>query len=208
MWLTAVLVCLGYFIGTKIGFALTFRPHPISILWPPNSILLAALVITQPRYWWLLLAAAFPAHLAAQFQGGVPFVQIVAWFISNCSEALIGAGCIRLLVRGPLQFDSFRDVCIFIAFGALIAPFVSSFIDVAFVTAIGWGQGSYATLWRLRFFSNVLTTLTFVPVIVTCVTLGPSDLALSFGSALCGGRCIAARPADRQLRVICWKLFW
>ena len=134
------------------------------------------LVLTQPRYWWLLLAAAFPAHLAAQVQGGVPFIQIVAWFVSNCSQALIGAGGIRLLVGGPLRFESFRDVCIFIAFGALIAPFVSSFIDVAFVTAIGWVQGSYATLWRLRFFSNVLTALTFVPVIVTCVSLGPQLL--------------------------------
>ncbi len=176
VWLTAALVSLGYFIGVKIGFALTFQPHPISTLWPPNSILLAGLVVTKPRYWWLLLTAAFPAHLAAQVQGGVPFIQIVAWFVSNCTEALLGAGGIRLLVRGPLQFDSFRDVCIFIALGVLIAPFVSTFIDVAFVTAIGWGQGSYATLWRLRFFSNVLTTVTFVPVIVTCVTLGPQIL--------------------------------
>ncbi len=176
VWLTAALVSLGYFIGVKIGFALTFQPHPISTLWPPNSILLAALLITKPRYWWLLLTAAFPAHLAAQVQGGVPSIQIVAWFVSNCSQALIGAGAICLLVGCPLRFESFRDVCIFIAFGALIAPFVSTFIDVAFVTAIGWVQGSYATLWRLRFFSNVLTTLTFVPVIVTCVSLGPQIL--------------------------------
>ena len=176
VWLTAALVSLGYFIGVKIGFALAFQPHPISTLWPPTAILLAGLLLTKPRYWWLLLAAAFPAHLAAQAQGGVPFVQIAAWFVSNCSQALIGAGCIRLLVQSSLQFDSFRDVCIFIALGALIAPFVSTFIDVAFVTAIGWVQGSYSTLWRLRFFSNVLTTLTFVPVIVTCVSLGPRIL--------------------------------
>ena len=176
VWLTAALVSLGYFIGVKIGFALTFQPHPISTLWPPNAILLAGLLLTKPRYWWLLLAAAFPAHLAAQVQGGIPFIQIVAWFVSNCSQALIGAGAICLLVGYPLRFESFRDVCIFIAFGAVIAPFVSTFLDVAFVTAIGWVQGSYSTLWRLRFFSNVLTTLTFVPVIVTCVTLGPQIL--------------------------------
>jgi PAS domain S-box-containing protein len=176
VWLTAALVSLGYFVGAKIGFALTFQPHPISTLWPPSSILLAALVVTKPRYWWLLLAAAFPAHLAAQVQGGVPFIQIAAWFVSNCSQALIGAGAICLLAGCPLRFESFRDVCIFIAFGALIAPFIASFIDVAFVTAIGWVQGSYATLWRLRFFSNVLTALTFVPVIVTCVSLGPQVL--------------------------------
>ena len=175
-WLTAALVCLGYFIGTKIGFALTFQPNPISILWPPNSILLAALVLTKPRSWWLLLLAAFPAHLAGQAESGVPAIQVIAWFISNCSEALIGAGCIYWLVRGPLRFDSFRHVCIFVLFGALFAPFVSSFIDVAFVTAIGWGQGSYTTLWKTRFFSNMLTSLVLVPVIVTWVTLGSGTL--------------------------------
>ena len=175
-WLTAALVCLGYFIGTRIGFALTFQPNPISILWPPNSILLAALVLTKPRSWWLLLLAAFPAHLAGQAESGVPGIQIIAWFISNCSEALIGAGCTYWLVQGPLRFDSSRHVCIFVLFGALFAPFVSSFIDVAFVTAIGWGQGSYATLWRMRFFSNVLTSLVLVPVIVTWVTLGSATL--------------------------------
>ena len=175
-WLTAALVCLGYFIGTRIGFALTFQPNPISILWPPNSILLAALVLTKPRSWWLLLLAAFPAHLAGQAESGVPGIQIIAWFISNCSEALICAGCIYWLIRGPLRFDSFRHVCIFVLFGALFAPFVSSFIDVAFVTAIGWGQGSYGALWRARFFSNVLTSLVLVPVIVTWVTLGSATL--------------------------------
>ena len=208
MWLTAVLVSLGYFIGVKIGFALTFQPHPISTLWPPNAILLAALVITKPRYWWLLLAAAFPAHLAAQVQGGVPFVQIVAWFVSNCSQALIGAGAICLLVGCPLRFESFRDVCIFIAFGALIAPFVSTFIDVAFVTAIGWVQGSYATLWRLRFFSNVLDDPHFRAGHRHVCLAGSADPALSFGSALCGGRCTVPRPADRELPGICGKLFW
>ena len=208
MWLTAALVSLGYFIGVKIGFALTFQPHPISTLWPPNSILLAALLITKPRYWWLLLTAAFPAHLAAQVQGGVPSIQIVAWFVSNCSQALIGAGAICLLVGCPLRFESFRDVCIFIAVGALIAPFVSTFIDVAFVTAIGWVQGSYATLWRLRFFSNVLTTLTFVPVIVTCVSLGPQILRSAPVRHYVEAAALFLWPADRELPGICGKLFW
>jgi two-component system, LuxR family, sensor kinase FixL len=176
VWITAALVCLGYFIGTKIGFALTFKPHPISTLWPPNAILLAALVLTAPRFWWLLVLAAFPAHLAGQIQTGVPAIQIMAWFVSNCSEALIGAGCICAILRGPLRFDSFRHVGTFVACGAIVAPFVSSFIDVAFVTRIGWGQGSYWELWRTRFFSNVLASLTLVPLIVTWVIHGPAAI--------------------------------
>jgi hypothetical protein len=68
----ALLVALAYYLGAKIGFALTLRPHPVSVLWPPNSILLAALLLTPVRVWWVILLAAFPAHLAAQLQSNVP----------------------------------------------------------------------------------------------------------------------------------------
>ncbi len=77
----ALFVFAGYFLGAKIGFALTFRPHPVSVLWPPNSILLAALLLTPVRIWWVILLAAFPAHLAAQLQSNVPPTMILCWFI-------------------------------------------------------------------------------------------------------------------------------
>src|SRR2546430_12248396 len=64
--LAALLAGVGYYVGSQIGFALTFRPHPVSVLWPPNSILLAVLLLTPVRAWWLMLLAAFPAHIVAQ----------------------------------------------------------------------------------------------------------------------------------------------
>ena len=57
--LAALLACVGYYVGSQIGFALTFRPHPVSVLWRPNSILLAVLLLTPVRTWWLMLLAAF-----------------------------------------------------------------------------------------------------------------------------------------------------
>ena len=69
-------VFAGYYLGCKIGFALTFQPHPVSVLWPPNSVLVAALLLTQPRNWWVVLLAALPAHLAAQLQSHVPPMMI------------------------------------------------------------------------------------------------------------------------------------
>src|SRR6201984_1282428 len=106
-------VFVGYYLGCKIGFALTFQPHPVSVLWPPNSILVAALLLTPFRLWWFVLVAAFPAHLAAQLQGDVPPLMIVCWFISNASEALIGAGLTCYFVGGPMRFTSLRKVGIF-----------------------------------------------------------------------------------------------
>src|SRR5258708_31270789 len=76
-------VFAGYYLGCKIGFALTFQPHPISVLWPPNSVLVAALLFSPPRSCWFVLLAALPAHLTAQFQSHVPPLMIFCLFLSN-----------------------------------------------------------------------------------------------------------------------------
>ncbi len=163
----AAVVAIGYYAGAKIGFALTFEPHPISVLWPPNALLFAAMLLVPTRSWWLIVLAALPAHLVAELQSGVPVAMVFGWFVSNCSEALIGAAGVRWLVREPLQLDSFRHVGIFLLCGVLLAPLLSSFLDVALVTLVGWRQTDFWALVRLRFFSNALATLIIVPLILT-----------------------------------------
>jgi PAS domain S-box-containing protein len=170
---TALVVAAGYYVGAMIGIALRIPPTPVSPLWPPNAILLAALMLTPPRIWWVLLLAAFPAHLLSQLQGGVPLLMIVFWFISNVSQALLGATAIRLVgaERQPDNVRSFslfnvRSFTVFVVFGAVLAPFVASFLDVGFVMMLGWGERVFWSVWRLRFFSNVLTTLAIVPAVL------------------------------------------
>ena len=165
-------VFAGYYLGAKIGFALTFHPYPVSVLWPPNSILVAALLLTPVRIWWFVLLAAFPAHCATQLQSHVPPLMILCWFVSNSSEALIGASLTRYLVRGPIQFTSLRNAGIFCLCVVFAGPFFSSFLDAAFVRWNAWGHGSYWELIRIRFFSNALAALIVAPLIVTWATKG------------------------------------
>ena len=171
IFVPALLVAVGYYLAARLGLALTLQPHPISTLWPPNALLMAALLLTQPRAWWVLLAAALPAHLLAELQGGVPLAMVLAWYASNCSEALIGAGLVCMFVPCPLRLDSFRNAAVFLFCGALAAPLLSSFIDAGLVKLVGFGQGDYWSLVRMRFFSNVLAELTIVPLILTWAAL-------------------------------------
>src|SRR3977135_2374758 len=155
----ALLVFAGYYLGAKIGFALTLQPHPVSVLWPPNSILLAALLLTPVRIWWVILLVAFPAHLAAQLQSNVPPAMILCWFISNSCEALIGARCVRYLIDRPVRFDRLGNVGIFIFFAAFLAPFLSSFVDAAFVAINHFGGDSYSQVSRMSLSAKSFTTL-------------------------------------------------
>ena len=175
LW-SALAVAVGYYLAARLGFAFTLQPHPISTLWPPNALLMAALLLTPARSWWVLLAAALPAHLLAELQSGVPLAMVLGWYASNCSEALIGAGLVCVFVPCPLRLDSLRTAGIFLVLGGVAAPLGSSFLDAALVKLIGFGEGDYWTLVRMRFFSNVLAQLTIVPLIVTWATWRPREL--------------------------------
>jgi two-component system, LuxR family, sensor kinase FixL len=98
--------------------------------------------------------------------------MILCWFVSNSCEALIGAGLTRYLLGGPIDFRSLRNVGIFGLCVVFIGPFLSSFLDAAFVVWNAWGEDSYWQLFRIRFSSNVLAVLIVVPLIVTWATDG------------------------------------
>ncbi|HKO97544.1 MAG TPA: PAS domain S-box protein [Pyrinomonadaceae bacterium] len=168
----ALLVAATYYLTAQIGFAFALQPGSVSTLWMPNSILLAGLLLVPKRSWWVIVVAALPAHLASEVQSGVPTAMVLSWFVSNSFQALFGAYFICRLIDGPLRFDKHKHLTVFLIFGALLAPVVSSFLDIALVRLNGWGNGPYWEIWRVRCLSNILATLTLVPAIVTWVNGG------------------------------------
>src|SRR4051812_26446379 len=162
---TPLLVGIGYYVGTRIGFAWTPNGQPNSSFWPPNAIFLAALLLTSRKAWWTLFLAVLPAHMFAQLQTGVPMWTAFGWFLTNSSEALIGAYCIRRFSGSPKGLDGVRSVLIFVVFGVAFAPFATSFLDAAAVVITGWGR-DYWHLGLERFWTNALSELTIVPIIV------------------------------------------
>jgi len=173
-----LLVFAGYYLGAKLGLALTFLPNPVSVLWPPNAVLFAALLLVPTNAWWIVAAAALPAHLLAELQGGIPISMVLSWFVSNVTEALIGATCVRWLVRRRATFGTLFGVMVFLG-AALLAAFLSSFLDSAFVVLNGWGNTDYWDVWATRLLSNVTASWTVVPLIVT---LAAGDFAWLRGS--------------------------
>ena len=163
----ALLVAVGYYVGTRIGFLMTPSGEPNSTFWPANAILLAAFLLAPQRVWWTFVLAVLPAHMLAQLQSGVPMWTQLGWFISNSAEAVIGAYLITRFSRQERQFETVRGVLVFILFGVLVAPFATSFLDAAVVVVTGWGR-HYWPLGTERFWTNALAELTVVPIILLC----------------------------------------
>lgn len=161
----ALLVALSYYAGSQIGFLLTPASTPIATFWPPNAILLAALFLTSPGIWWVLVLAVFPVHLLIQLRTGIPLISALAWFVGNVGEALLGAVCVRIFKKDKPLFESIYGVIVFLAFGVLVPTFATSFLDAAGVVLTGLGQ-DYWMLWTTRLTTNIAADLTIVPTIV------------------------------------------
>jgi signal transduction histidine kinase len=170
-----VLVAAGYFAGTRIGFALTPGDMPIGMFWPPNAILLAALVLAPVRLWWKILLALIPAHFWAQLPSGVPVATAFGWLLGNAGEALLGAALLSRLARRRLLFHSLEGVTRFLLCAFILAPLVTSFLDAAIVVGTNWGS-NYWVLWTTRCLSNMLAQLTIVPCLVVAGSAGWSSM--------------------------------
>ena len=161
----ALVVAIGYYLGSQIGFLLTPTSTPIATFWPPNAILLAALLLTPARVWWVLVLALFPAHLFVQLRAHIPLVASLIWFVGNTGEALLGAMCVRIFKKDKPLFESVYGVIVFLVFGVLLPTVATSFLDASGVVLTGLGQ-NYSMLWTTRLSSNIVADLTIVPTIV------------------------------------------
>ena len=99
--LAVLLVCAGYYGAGIVALALRLEPGGISTIWLPHGVLLAALILTPVRLWWLYVAALFPTHLhlVREFQGPVPLEVMVAQFGGNMLQAILGALAVRRFSR-------------------------------------------------------------------------------------------------------------
>jgi integral membrane sensor domain MASE1 len=143
-------------------------------LWPPNALLTAALLLTPTKRWWLVLLAALPAHLALELRNWSTVV-VTGLFATNCSEALLAAGGVRLLSREPFTLGTLRQMAIFVGVGALFAPLVSSFPDAAIVST--FHNEGYWDVWIRRAFSNVLSEIAVVPAVMGAISAAGSSLS-------------------------------
>ena len=97
--LMAVATGVAYYAAARVGLALTPSSQALSTLWPPNAVLLGALLLA-PLEWWLALILAtigYPlqrAYLRDRFgpRSGLPGQQMNAAYVwaRNVQNARVG----------------------------------------------------------------------------------------------------------------------
>ncbi|HTO82830.1 MAG TPA: ATP-binding protein [Methylomirabilota bacterium] len=153
----------GYYVGSWLALALRYPASVHSVFWPPNAIVLAALLLLPAKLWLPVLVAVFPAHVLTLASTGWPWSTVGALFLTNTSQALLGAALVRYVSRRYTSAQSF--VIVFIASAVFVAPFAVSFADVGVMASAGLVE-DYWSAWQERFLSNAASVIVFVPPIL------------------------------------------
>ena len=84
--LRSLLLCVAYYCGSVLGYALIFPSSYFSVIWPPNTILLVALLLSPPRSWSWLLLITFPMHVLTQAHNmGYSCWRPLLYYVYDCA---------------------------------------------------------------------------------------------------------------------------
>jgi diguanylate cyclase (GGDEF)-like protein/PAS domain S-box-containing protein len=170
--ITATLTGLVYYFLARLGIALSSPPEYIASFWPPNTVILAALLFTDRRYWWIFLLVAAPTNIIPNIQAGSSIERALIFYSANITEVLIAAFSLKYFLGNQIQLTKLRDMTLFLLCAVLFAPMISAFIasSVSF-NEIGV---KYWLVWRIWFLSDALGHLALTPVIILFINSGLS----------------------------------
>jgi PAS domain S-box-containing protein len=168
--LSGLIVCAAYYFGTLLGYALIVPGSYISILWPPNTVLLVALLLSPRWQWPWLLLIALPVHLVAQAQFGVSLLMASLYYVHDCGLLLLTAGGLRWFGLGSLALGELRQALSFIVV-TTIAVALGTLIWSPLIVWLVVG-GDIWEPWILVFLSNLLPFLTAAPGLVIGLSRG------------------------------------
>jgi PAS domain S-box-containing protein len=175
--LAVLLVCAGYYGAGIVALALRLEPGGISTIWLPHGVLLAALLLTPVRLWWLHLAALLPVHLhlVSHFQGPVPFMVMLTQFGGNAAQAMLGAIVVQRLVGAPPRLGEFRHMTVFLVLGVILPLAVVSALVAGAFFLTGWVDNFWLA-WHRRTLAGVCGAITLTPLIVRMAAGGTAEI--------------------------------
>lgn len=153
-----------YFLAARIGVALTVMPQGMAVIWPPNGVLLAFLILLRGRSW----VSAAGVTLAAEVAADVPTFSVaeaLMFGVINVAEAT-GARALLTRWRFDPRFPSASDFFKFLLAGPAIAAFGAALCGAAVYAVFRGGETGYLEFVRLWWFGDAIGLVIVTPLLL------------------------------------------
>ena len=170
---------LLYYVLVVVSMKLRFSASGLALLWPSNALLIATLVLTPKRRWWVYLLSVIPAHTAALSPYHLGLSWLAYQIAFNSIQAIACALILQRFRPAILYFETLKEVLIFLGVSVVVpglANLVAIYPVVKFSSRAGLlahnSSDGFLAVWTSCWANNSASLIVFVPVILVCVTRG------------------------------------
>ena len=149
------------YLATRLGDTWMLSSGNVALFWPSNAILLAALILLDPRSRIVCFTLSIPVSLAAELSFGYSLVSALLFTTANCVEVAIAFVVVVKMTNPPHDFISLRNLQVMF-FAIIIATMIGGVIGVA----VYW-DSSYLMSWRKWALGDLMVFLVLTPFILT-----------------------------------------
>jgi diguanylate cyclase (GGDEF)-like protein len=182
-----LLVPLCYYAGAKLGVAVAAMPEGVSILWPPNSVLLTAMLLGRSRDIPVIAALGIAAEVAADVPTfSVP--EALIFGVANALEATVTCVLLKAWHFDP-RLATLADLRKFLIAGPLIGATLAAALGAAVYSQYRGGQTSYFEFLRVWLMGDAMGLLIFTPLLLSLALgrAGPREHAATNRLSLTDG---------------------
>ncbi len=162
---------IGYCLLAQLAMLLNSPDTNGGTFWPGAGFSLALLLMLPTRQWGFVVLGVALGEFGGNALLGFSLAGNLLWTTGNCLEPLLGAFLIRRAGNIDGTLTPTKNMLLFIAFGAIIAPMLGASIG-----AIGTAQAlnvPYMQSWSKFYVGDALGVLVVAPVCLARVRLVP-----------------------------------
>jgi PAS domain S-box-containing protein len=142
-------------------YGMSFRHVNAAPFWPPDAVLLTALLLAPRRHWWFYLLAPLPIRMLVATPSNVPDWFLISVYANDTLKAIISATLLRRLNKDAFRLDSIPRLMQFFVIAVIAVPMLSAIGGALSRMAIG---DAFWVAWQKWFLGASLVNLILTPM--------------------------------------------
>lgn len=160
----------AYVLGCGFAQALAIVPGTGISIWPPSGLFIATLMLAPKQNWpWWVLVGCLGELFGNVLWFHSPLPVAVLIYAGNALEAMVGAWLVNRVLGRPVRLETLREVLIFVALSAGVAPVVSATVGSATLAWFGIFSQTFSGAWPLWWVGDATGVLIVAPLALVVI---------------------------------------
>ncbi|UNZ51927.1 PAS domain-containing protein [Agrobacterium tumefaciens] len=161
---------VAYVLGCGFAQALAIVPGTGISIWPPSGLFIATLMLAPKQSWpWWVLVGGLGELFGNILWFHSPLPAAILIYAGNALEATVGAWLVNRALGRPVRLETLREVLVFVALGAGIAPVVSATVGSATLAWFGIFSQTFSGAWPLWWVGDATGVLIVGPLALVVI---------------------------------------